>query len=76
MMCVMGVLSVEDVEFGDVDKKIIFLDEDDIVLLKMYGLGVYNDVIKDFENDLKMISKCVNDLCGIKESDIGLVLLL
>ena len=67
----MGVPSAEDVEFGE-EKKIIPLDEDDIALLKTYGLGAYNDPIKDLENDLKTISKRVNDLCGIKESDTGL----
>ena len=61
----MGVPSAEDVEFGE-EKKIIPLDEDDIALLKTYGLGAYNDPIKDLENDLKTISKRVNDLCGIK----------
>ena len=69
----MGVPSAEDIEFGeDGGKPIVPLDEDDIALLKTYGLGAYNDAIKDLENDLKTISKRVNDLCGIKESDTGL----
>ena len=54
------------------DKKIIPLDEDDIALLKTYGLGPYSDSIKGLEVDLRDISKKVNDLCGIKESDTGL----
>ena len=54
------------------DKKIIPLDEDDIALLKTYGLGPYSTSIKGLEQDLKDISKKVNDLCGIKESDTGL----
>ena len=54
------------------DKKIIPLDEDDIALLKTYGLGPYSDPIKGLEVDLRDISKKVNDLCGIKESDTGL----
>ena len=47
-------------------------DEDDIALLKTYGLGPYADAIKAVENDLKSIAKKVNDLCGVKESDTGL----
>ena len=54
------------------DKKIIPLDEDDIALLKTYGLGPYSDSIKGLEVDLRDISKKDNDLCGIKESDTGL----
>ncbi|CEF96817.1 26S proteasome subunit P45 [Ostreococcus tauri] len=62
----------DDPEAGENDKPIVPLDEDDIALLKTYGLGAYNDSIKDLENDLKTIAKRVNDLCGIKESDTGL----
>ena len=47
-------------------------DEDDIALLKTYGLGPYTEAIKKCEADLKEIAKKVNDLCGIKESDTGL----
>lgn len=47
-------------------------DEDDIALLKTYGLGPYSDAIKKVEADLKALSKSVNDLCGVKESDTGL----
>jgi len=47
-------------------------DEDDIALLKTYGLGPYAAAIKQLEGDLKTIAKKVNDLCGIKESDTGL----
>jgi len=36
------------------------------------GLGPYAEPIKKVEKDLKEISKKVNDLCGIKESDTGL----
>jgi hypothetical protein len=35
------------------DKKIIPLDEDDIALLKTYGLGPYSASIKALETDLK-----------------------
>jgi len=54
------------------DKPPPALDEDDIALLKTYGLGPYAESIKKVEKDLKDTSKKVNDLCGIKESDTGL----
>lgn len=48
------------------------LDEGDIALLKTYGVGPYTKSIKTVEDDIKKISKHVNDICGIKESDTGL----
>jgi 26S proteasome regulatory subunit T1 len=54
------------------EDKIRVLDEDDIALLKTYGLGPYANKIKDVEKDLKDVSGRVNDICGIKESDTGL----
>nr|KJB70002.1 hypothetical protein B456_011G054200 [Gossypium raimondii] len=48
------------------------LDEDDIALLKTYGLGPYSTSIKKVEKEIKEMAKKVNDLCGIKESDTGL----
>ncbi|KAD4584918.1 hypothetical protein E3N88_22519 [Mikania micrantha] len=48
------------------------LDEDDIALLKTYGLGPYSNSIKKAEKDVKEMAKRINDLCGIKESDTGL----
>lgn len=54
------------------EEKIRVLDEDDIALLKTYGLGPYANKIKDAEKDLKDVSARVNDICGIKESDTGL----
>ena len=54
------------------DVKVKALDEDDIALLKSYGLGPYSERIKIVEADVKKIAKEVNDICGIKESDTGL----
>ena len=54
------------------DLKVKALDEDDIALLKTYGLGPYSERIKTAEADVKRIAKEVNDVCGIKESDTGL----
>lgn len=54
------------------EKDLIPLDEDDIALLKTYGLGPYSTAIKKVEDDLKDLSKKINVLKGIKESDTGL----
>ena len=43
----------EDPDPEDKDKKIIPLDDDDIALLKTYGLGPYSASIKALETDLK-----------------------
>ena len=48
------------------------LDEDDISLLKTYGLGPYASRIDNVSKDIKDITKRVHDACGIKESDTGL----
>ncbi|KAJ8431744.1 hypothetical protein Cgig2_028961 [Carnegiea gigantea] len=40
------------------------LDEDDIALLKTYGLGPYSASIKKVEKEIKDMAKKVNDLCG------------
>jgi len=54
------------------DKPIQALDEGDIALLKTYGQGAYAKQIKAVEEDISNITKRVNELCGIKESDTGL----
>jgi len=48
------------------------LDEGDIALLKTYGIGPYSKAIRSIEEEIKKISKKVNDISGIKESDTGL----
>lgn len=48
------------------------LDEDDIALLKTYGLGPYATRIKAREKDLQDVAKRVNEISGLKESDTGL----
>jgi len=64
---------------GDKDKDDILkekpikpLDAEDIALLTSYGLGPYTKPIKSIEDDIKKISKHINEVCGIKESDTGL----
>jgi len=54
------------------EKEIRALDEGDIALLKTYGAGQYHKAIKGVEDDIQSITKRVNELTGIKESDTGL----
>jgi len=54
------------------EKPIQVLDEGDIALLKTYGQGAYAKQIKAVEEDISAITKRVNELTGIKESDTGL----
>ena len=49
-------------------------DEDDIDILKKYGKGPYSEKIKSIEEEVKEITKEVNKLCGIRESETGLAL--
>ncbi|XP_023761565.1 26S proteasome regulatory subunit 7A isoform X2 [Lactuca sativa] len=46
------------------EKNLTHLDEDDIALLKTYGLGPYSTSIKKTEKDVKEMAKRINDLCG------------
>jgi len=48
------------------------LDQEDIALLKSYGLGPYTVPIKEIEEEIKKHQQTVKDLIGIKESDTGL----
>jgi 26S proteasome regulatory subunit T1 len=57
---------------GEEEKEVRALDEDDIALLKTYGLGPYTNPIKDLEKDISKMNKKVNDIRGVKESDTGL----
>jgi 26S proteasome regulatory subunit T1 len=54
------------------EKPIKALDEDDIALLKNYGLGPYALTIKNTEADIKKVLRQVGDATGVKESDTGL----
>lgn len=52
--------------------EVVPLDDDDIALLKTYGLGPYSKSIKSLETDISTMAKGVDELRGIKESDTGL----
>ena len=49
-------------------------DEDDIEILKKYGGGPYTEKIKNINDEVKNLTKEVNKLCGIRESETGLSL--
>ena len=59
---------------ADDDAPVKALDEDDIALLKTYGIGPYANAIKNVEEDIKKYQEKVKELIGIKESDTGLSL--
>lgn len=48
------------------------LDEEDISLLKTYGVGPYAADLKEIDNDIKNLQKAINEKMGVKESDTGL----
>lgn len=56
------------------EKKIKPLDEQDINLMKKYGLGPYQELIKKTDDENKDLVTKINKLCGIKESETGLSL--
>ena len=49
-------------------------DEEDIEILKKYGKGPYTEKIKNIEDDVDKLTKNINTLCGIRESETGLAL--
>ena len=50
------------------------LDDNDIAVLKRYGMGPYTDLIKKAEEENKSLAENVKKLSGIKESDTGISL--
>lgn len=61
-------------EDGDSKKqtKIVPLTDDDIQVLKTYGLAPYATNLKKIEKDLKDIEEKIKEKVGVKESDTGL----
>jgi len=57
---------------GKEDKESRPLDEQDIKIIKKYGMGPYGNIIKEREEENGDLLKEVNKLSGIKESDTGL----
>lgn len=54
------------------EKPIKTLTEEDVRIMQAYGAGPYSKKIKDLEAEVKGLSKKVNEIAGIKESDTGL----
>jgi len=52
--------------------KIKPLDDQDIKILKLYNAGPYTDSIKSTEDDIAKLTKDIDVLKGVKESDTGL----
>jgi 26S proteasome regulatory subunit T1 len=55
-------------------EKVKVTDEADIDLFKRYGKGTYSEKIKGMEEQVKKMSKDINVLCGIRESETGLAI--
>ncbi|KAK9461500.1 P-loop containing nucleoside triphosphate hydrolase protein [Lipomyces oligophaga] len=54
------------------EEKINPLSEDDIAVLKTYGIAPYASSLKKLEKDIKDVQARVNEKIGVKESDTGL----
>lgn len=54
------------------EEKVAPLDDDDINILKNYGVGPYSNATKKLDEDIKEGVSKVNKLIGVKESDTGL----
>ena len=48
------------------------LGDDDIQLLKAYGIGPYTNPLKAIDNKINELQEEIKELIGIKESDTGL----
>ena len=55
-------------------KPVKVADEADIDVFKRYGKGQYSDKIKGIEEEVKTMTKDINKLCGVRESETGLAL--
>lgn len=49
-------------------------DEDDMDIYKRYIRGPYTEKIKTLEDDINKLTKNVNSICGIRESETGIAL--
>jgi len=56
----------------DDEKEAAHLDEDDVDIMRTYGVGPYVNPIKKVEKDAKDYIGKINKLIGVKESDTGL----
>merc|ERR1719502_1293038 len=54
------------------DAEVQALDEDDVSIMRTYGIGPYMQPIKKADEECKEYINKINKLIGIKESDTGL----
>ena len=67
--------STKDDKSDETEKPVIkTTDEADIDVFKRYGKGQYSEKIKAIEDEVKNMTKGINKLCGIRESETGLSL--
>lgn len=62
------------VETSEAEKKHKPADEEDMDLYKRYIRGPYTDKLKNIDDDIKKLTKNVNSICGIRESETGVAL--
>ena len=48
------------------------LDEGDIAVMQRYGQGTYHIPLNQTQKDIDRVTKNINKICGVKESDTGL----
>jgi len=58
----------------EADKKTNPADEVDIDLYKRYIKGPYTNKLKTLDDDIKNLTKSVNSICGVRESETGIAL--
>lgn len=63
-----------DIDDPNKKEKVKVTDEADIDIFKRYGKGPYSEKLKSLEDQVKKMSKDLNVLCGIRESETGLAM--
>jgi 26S proteasome regulatory subunit T1 len=63
-----------DIDDPNKKEKVKVTDEADIDIFKRYGKGPYSEKLKSLEDQVKKMSKDINVLCGIRESETGLAM--
>jgi len=58
----------------DAEKKHKPADEADLDLYKRYIRGPYTDKLKTLQDDIDKLTKNVNSICGVRESETGIAL--
>ncbi len=64
----------EEEKKEEAEKKHKPADEADLDLYKRYIRGPYTDKLKSLDDDISKLTKGVNSLCGVRESETGIAL--